>query len=83
MKTQGPMTLHQCEQLAKDQCFDGMKFTAMFPAGPRVCKWLDAYFGMFTIEGVTDGSFVMVRQVDDQFPDLVCIPHTEEESEAA
>lgn len=79
MKKTGPMSIHQCERLAKEDGFDRMKFTALFPAGPRVCTWLDAYFGMFQIEGLGDG-FVMVNQIDDAFPDLVCIPL---ESEAA
>lgn len=47
-----------------------------FPAGPKKCKWLDAYLGMFTIEGV-DGGFVMVGQIDEKYPDLICLPINE------
>ncbi len=69
------MNIYQCERLAKERGFDSMKFTAFFPAGPKVCTWLDAYFGIFQIDG-TDG-FVMAREVDERFPDLQCIPHEE------
>lgn len=68
--------IHACEAHAKqNDGYDSMKFTAVFPAGPRVCQWLDAYMGLLTIEGVTGGGFLMTRDVADQFPNLLCIPH--------
>lgn len=65
------MNLYQAQRHAEDNGHDSEEFTAFFPTGPRRCKWLDAYFGMFTIEGFDDG-FVMVRQIDQEYPDLVC-----------
>jgi len=64
------MNIYQCQKYAEREGFDSVKFTADFPAGTRTCTWLDAYFGMFQIDGI-DG-FVMVRDVDSQFPDLEC-----------
>ena len=66
------MNLYQCQKHAERNGFDSVKFTAHFPAGPKQCQWLDAYFGMFKIEGLTDDNFVTVKQIDDMFPALVC-----------
>lgn len=65
------MNLYQCENYAKTNGFDSVEFIALFPAGPKKCRWLDAYFGMFQIDGVGDG-FVMTRDIDKMFPDLEC-----------
>lgn len=67
------MNLYQCEKWAQDNGFDSCEFYATFPAGRFKCKWLDAYFGMFEIPDVMDG-FMMVRDMDEQFPNLVCEP---------
>lgn len=72
------MNLYQCEAYAKDHGFDSVKFVALFPAGPKKCQWLDAYFGMFKIEGMEDG-FVMTRTIDPMFPDLICVIDEEKE----
>lgn len=64
------MNLYQCEKYAESNGFDSLEFIAHFPAGPKKCKWLDAYFGMFEIEGI-DG-FVMTKDVDKMYPSLVC-----------
>lgn len=64
------MNLYQCKKYAKDNGFDSVEFIAKFPTGDRKCKWLDAYFGMFEIEGL-DG-FVMANGIDEMFPSLVC-----------
>jgi hypothetical protein len=69
------MNLYQAQRHAEDNGYDSEKFIAFFPAGTKVCKWIDAYFGMFNIEGTGDG-FVMVRDVDDMCPNLVCEPIT-------
>jgi hypothetical protein len=67
------MNIYQCEERAKEIGFDKAKFVALFPSGPKECKWLDAYMGLFVIdeEGLRDG-FVMTRDIDRQFPDLYC-----------
>lgn len=65
------MNLYQCQEKAKKIGHDKAKFIALFPNGPVVCQWLDAYMGMFTmgIEGF-DG-FVMTKQIDEMYPDLI------------
>ena len=64
------MNLYQCQKHAESNGFDSLEFIAHFPAGAKKCKWLDAYFGMFEVEGM-DG-FVMTKDIDKMFPSLVC-----------
>lgn len=45
------MTLHQCQELAKDVGFDSSTFKLCGPKGSKNAKWLDAYFGFFQLEG--------------------------------
>jgi len=69
----GYVNLYQCENKAKEIGFDKAKFVAFFPCGPVNCQWLDAYMGLFKVDadGLRDG-FVMTKQIDDEYPDLVC-----------
>ena len=64
------MNLYQCENKAKDIGYDKAKFIALFPKGLVECQWADAYFGIFKIEGMK--GHVTTRQIDNEFPDLVC-----------
>lgn len=64
------MNIYQCQEYAEKNGFDSVKFSANFPSGTKDCKWLDAYFGMFEVEGM-DG-FVMTNDIDQMFPDLKC-----------
>lgn len=75
------MNLYQCQNKAKEVGFDRAKFLAVFPSGPVMCQWIDAYFGFFKIDkdGLRDG-FVTVQMIDKQFPDLQCSdPYIEDE----
>lgn len=63
------MTIHQCQELAKKAGYDKTEFLLCGPKGKMKAKWLDAYFGMFQIEG-SDG-FVMVQQFAFN-PDVWC-----------
>lgn len=65
------MNIYQCQQKAKEIGFDKAQFVAIFPAGPKLCKWLDAYFGMIQIPELGDG-FVTAESLDEEFPDLLC-----------
>lgn len=65
------MNLYQCEAYAQKNGFDTVMFEADFPVGTKKCKWIDAYFGFFEVEGLGEG-FVMTRDIDEMFPDLVC-----------
>ena len=76
------MNLYQAQRHAEENGFDSEKFIAFFPAGPKVCTWLDAYFGMFLIDGEGDG-FVMVRQIDELLPNLICEPLKSDVAEQA
>lgn len=67
-----PMTLLECERLAEKEGFDKLKFTALFPSGPRMCQWLDAYMGIFQVDGLE--GFLMTNDMREQFPDLLVIP---------
>lgn len=63
------LTINQCQELAKDVGYDKATFDLVGPKGRKPCKWLDAYMGMFQIDG--DKGFVMVHQL--QFvSDLWC-----------
>jgi hypothetical protein len=74
------MNLYQCQKWAEKNGFNTAEFYAYFPIGMMKCKWLDAYFGMFSIPELADKGFMMVSQIDDMFPNLICTPiETEEE----
>lgn len=58
------MDIFACQRKAqRDGAFDSATFTLNGSSGSLKCKWLDAYFGMFQIEG-QDG-FVMVSALED------------------
>lgn len=65
------MNLYQCQKYAEQNGYDTVEFIAHFPAGPVKCKWLDAYFGLFTSDhpAFCDG-FIRVDDADSAFPDL-------------
>ena len=67
------MNLYQCQRWAENNGFDKAEFYANFPIGKKKCRWLDAYFGMFQIPGLDNG-FMMVKEIDQIFPNLICEP---------
>ena len=73
------MNLYQCQKWAEKNAFDSAEFYANFPAGEKKCRWLDAYFGIFEIPDIADG-FLMVKDIDKMFPNLVCTPIEKEEA---
>lgn len=73
-----PMSLLQCERLAQKHGYNSLSFLALFPSGPKKCKWLDADFGFFQVEGI-DG-FLSTDDIDQQIPDLVVIPQNTQEA---
>ena len=63
------VSILQCREIAKKHGFDSMTFDLVGPKGKLKAKWLDAYFGMFKVEGAE--GFLMVK--DFQFNnDLYC-----------
>ena len=55
------MSILQCEALAKDIGFDSATFDLCGPNGRMKAKWLDAYMGIFQIDG--QEGFIMTSQV--------------------
>lgn len=45
------ISLVQCQALAKKMGFDRTVFDLCGPLGRKKTKWLDAYYGFFSIEG--------------------------------
>ena len=46
------MDIFACQRKAeRDGSFDTATFTLSGPNGSFKCKWLDAYFGLFQVEG--------------------------------
>ena len=64
------ISLKECEELARDIPMGKAVFTAVFPAGPKNCAWLDQYMGLVCVEGVE--GFMMVKDLEAAFPDLKC-----------
>ena len=62
------MSLVECEDRAKDEGFDSATFEVVGPNGRVKAKWLDAYMGIFTVEG-KDG-FLMVGDAKHTFRTL-------------
>ena len=54
------LTINQCESLAQD-LGEGATFDLCGPKGKKPCKWLDAYMGLFQIEG--EEGFMMTSQI--------------------
>ena len=63
------LTINQCESLAKKMGFDKTTFDLCGPKGKLKAKWLDAYMGIFHIDG--QEGFVMTRQFEFN-PDVWC-----------
>lgn len=62
------LTIHQCQEMAKHFGFNGATFDLCGPKGKLPAKWLDAYFGLFQIDG--QKGFVTVQHF--QFADVWC-----------
>lgn len=72
---------YRFENYAKDNGFDSLEFMCVFPAGPKKCRWLDAYMGLVQVDGLE--GFMTTRQLDENFPDAMCFTLEEEKGEAA
>lgn len=63
------LTIHQCQELAKDIGYDHATFDLCGPKGRTPCKWLDAYLGLFIVDGAE--GFNTVSQFE-YAPDIWC-----------
>lgn len=63
------MNILQCQALAKKIGFDSTAFDLVGPKGRMKAKWIDAYLGLFKVEG--QNGFIMVNDVQ-LIPDLYC-----------
>lgn len=76
--------IYECNEIAKERGFDKMEFTGLLPAGGRKCKWIDAYFGFLSVEGVNDdNTFSTVKDLASAFGDFPCIIADDEDAEQA
>lgn len=68
------MTIHQIEKLAQNKGYDSLEFIAVGGklSNPINCKWLDAYLGMFMVQGIK--GFILTNQADEQLGIFTCIP---------
>ena len=55
------MSIIECEDKAKDEGYNCATFDLVSPAGVLQCRWLDAYMGIFQVEG--QKGFVTVGDV--------------------
>jgi hypothetical protein len=55
------MSLVECEDKARDEGFDTATFDLCGPGGRKKCQWLDAYMGMFRMDG--ESGFVMTNDL--------------------
>lgn len=62
------MSLVECEDRAKDEGFDTATFDIVGANGTMKAKWLDAYMGMFQIEG--QKGFLMTNDAKHHFRQL-------------
>lgn len=60
-----PISIVECEKLAQDVGFDSTTFLLVGPFGLKKARWLDAYFGMLTFDGLADDKMVMTSQLAD------------------
>jgi len=64
------VSILQCQEIAKDvDASDSMTFELHGPKGKKKAKWLDAYMGLFQIEG--EDGFFMVKDFK-YAPGLIC-----------
>jgi len=66
------VNIMQCQKLAQDIGFDSMTFDLVGPKGRKKCKWVDAYFGFFQIEGQEDDKVIMIDDSMRYSPNLWC-----------
>lgn len=71
---------YRFQNYAKDNGYDRLEFSLFTADGFKKCKWLDAYMGLFTLEGVN--GFLMVRDADEHMPNPTILVD-EKEDEAA
>lgn len=65
------MDLYACQRKAEKEGYNKATFDLICPAGIKACQWLDAYFGLFKVDGV-DG-FLRVNDIAEKMPDVRCI----------
>lgn len=52
------ITIKECEECAQKIGFDSATFELHGPMGSKKCTWLDAYMGIFKVEGAKGFSMV-------------------------
>ncbi len=67
-----PISITECEKLAQDVGHNSTEFHLVGPFGIKDAKWLDAYFGFLTFDGLEAGKMASASQLE-QIPGLVCL----------
>lgn len=62
---------YELEAFAQRENDNNLEFMAAFPSGSRKGRFLDAYMGLITFDGV-DG-FLTVRQLSEACPSTTCV----------
>ncbi len=66
------MSILELQEYAKENGFDSCEFEFVNFIGKQVKgKWLDAYFGLFRIDGMDEKTFISVNQWRELFGDTV------------
>lgn len=60
-----PMSIVECEDRATDEGFDTVTFDIVGDGGRLKAKWLDAYMGLFQVEGKK--GFIRTSEAKVQF----------------
>jgi hypothetical protein len=67
-----PISIVECERLAQDKGHDSTTFLLVGPFGIKEAKWLDAYFGFLTFDGLPEGKMANTSQLEE-VAGLVCL----------
>jgi len=67
-----PISIVECERLAQDVGYDSTEFYLVGPFGIKQAKWLDAYFGFLTFDGLGDGKMASTQSIAE-LPNIVCL----------
>ena len=66
------MNIYECERYAKENMDSDTRFILLLRnESPKSCKWIDAHFGSFAIEG--ENGFLMSYQVQKMTPNHECV----------
>lgn len=65
------MRILELQEYAKDNGFNSLKFSFkdLLSGQEKLGQWMEAYLGIFKIEGIGENTFITVKQWRDNIPD--------------